>query len=151
MIADRPLIETWLAAATLMEHDDRGFILGFPVEQSLYCEGLSRHKDAIAGALTKFAGKPMEVRIELRKGMEAKPSSYSPAGEEEPIPQEGSDSPEPAAAAPPSADDRPHSPEAEANAAPATGETAPDKKSAPEIDPLIQKALEEFEATIIDS
>ena len=145
LIAMRPLLETWLGAASLLEHNDHSLILGFPVDQSLYCEGLTRHKDAITEAVSRFAGKAMEVRLELSRDLEAQPSPAPPAEEGEPASAEAPGAfPEPGAAAP--------SPERPGDAASAE----PEKKSAetkpePEKDPLIQKALEEFKATIIDS
>jgi DNA polymerase-3 subunit gamma/tau len=132
MIAERPLIETWLSAAVFLHHQDGAVTLGFPMEQSLYRDSLLRHKPYIEETMTKLARGRVDLKLELRADLETR---RDPILDDEPA-----DTP-PAAAELTSVESVPTNqsePELDADGAPAPVEDFHD-------DPLIKKALSEFE------
>ena len=142
LIADRPLIETWLRAATFLNHQAPGFTIGFPNELSLYRDSIARHKSVIEETLARLSHSRLELRIELRSDLEITlaPVEDEPAPDETPEAAPATESPTPeTAAATPVVEE-----EAE-DAPPAVSEE--DFYS----DPLIQKALDEFEGTVVKS
>jgi chromosomal replication initiation ATPase DnaA len=131
LIAAKPLLETWLSAASFVSHEDSAFTIGFSTEQRFFRESLSRYEKEIEQAVAARCASPLRLEIVVR-------ADITPAemplleDDEEPSPAASVSVPAPAP-----------EPVAEAPAAP----PAEDFKN----DPLIREALEAFEARIIKS
>ena len=136
LIDERPLFETWLNAASFIRHDENTFAIGFATEQRFFRESLSRYESDIETAIRAISGGREILEIEVRddlQPLEISITEEGPAGEtsdqatqEEP-PQTSS---EPAA------------------------EEAPEKEEPDDDfhnDPLISKALNDFEARVVKS
>jgi DNA polymerase-3 subunit gamma/tau len=131
LIAAKPLLETWLSAASFVSHGDSAFTIGFSTEQRFFRESLSRYEKEIEQAVAARCATPVRLEIVVRADIapaempmiedEDEPSPAASVSVPAPAPQTVVE--EPAAAAP--------SPE--------------DFKN----DPLIREALEAFEARII--
>jgi DNA polymerase-3 subunit gamma/tau len=131
LIAAKPLLETWLSAASFVSHGDSAFTIGFSTEQRFFRESLSRYEKEIEQAVAARCATPVRLEIVVRADIapaempmiedEDEPSPAASVSVPAPAPQAVVE--EPAAAAP--------SPE--------------DFKN----DPLIREALEAFEARII--
>lgn len=137
MIAERPLIETWLSAAVFLHHRDGAVTLGFPMEQGLYRDSLLRHKPYIEETLTKLAGCRVDLKLELSADLETR---RDPMLDQDP--DEKEEQPAFATDPPPVDSTLTNQPEPESN-------PDADAVSAPvddfHDDPLIKKALAEFE------
>jgi DNA polymerase-3 subunit gamma/tau len=140
LIADRPLIETWLHAAAYLEHQDHLFTIGLPNELGLYRDSLARHKGVIEETLARLSHARLELRIEMRGDLEVKltPPDDGPATDEGDAPAREDSAP--AADAPVEAAAPGEEPEETAPA-----ETVEDFYA----DPFIRKALDDFEATVL--
>lgn len=141
LIAQRPLIATWLQPAAFLSQEDRIFTIGYPAALALYRDSLLSHKDFIEEALTRFAGHNVELRIDLSSDLEVVletfdddvPEDNQAPDQQAPAPTE----PAPAAEAPPETPAPEPTPEPE--------ESEDDFYN----DPLIKKALTDFEATVV--
>ncbi len=131
LIAAKPLLETWLSAASFVCHEDAAFTIGFSTEQRFFRESLSRYEKEIEQAVAARCSAPVRLEIVVR-------ADITPA--EMPL-LEDDDEPSPAASV--SVPAPAPEPVAEEPAAP----PAEDFKN----DPLIREALEAFEARIIKS
>ncbi len=144
LVAQRPLIETWLRAASFLQHEGRQVAIGYPTELALYRDSLLRHKELIEETLTRFAGQPTELRVELSDTLEVVLESFDDEADEETA--------EPVETAP--TPDAPRENVAEETAPdtaddPAEGPTQEEIEAAFHNDPLIRKALNDFEATVL--
>ena len=131
LVAEKPLFETWLRAASFLSHEGPAFTIGFSSEQRFFRDSLSRYEKDIEAAIAARSAEPVRLGIVVRSDIP--PAGIPEIEEEEPIP--GTAPVEPPATVP----DPPLS------AAPAS--PAADFRN----DPLIREALEAFEARIIQS
>lgn len=140
LIADRPLIETRLRAATFLDHSDALFTIGFHVEQGLYRDSILRHREHIQDVLSRLGGRKIELRVELSPDIAFERIDLDEPGEED-ANQSGA---APETGATDAGDALP------ADAAPATASApAPEPEDDFHQDPLIQQALADFEATVL--
>jgi DNA polymerase-3 subunit gamma/tau len=84
---DRPLISTWLEAATLLEVTARSVRLGFPPEHAMAMESLLRpnNRSFLEKLLTRLTGETRALECEAREGLVVTPVSL-PEPEPEPAP-----------------------------------------------------------------
>ncbi|MBL9154080.1 MAG: DNA polymerase III subunit gamma/tau [Verrucomicrobiales bacterium] len=141
LIADRPLIQTWLQAAAFVEHGSNAFTIGIPSDLGLYRDSLIRHKAAIEEILARLSGSRLELRIELRDDVQVS----LPVIDDTPDAPASAD-PDPAPVALASAKPEPEPAD--------SADPEPDPAPAPPVDdfhndPFIRKALDIFEATIL--
>ena len=138
LIDAKPIFETWLIAAQFLSHEGEDFVLGFASEQALMRDSLSRYEPEMAEEISKLAGGPIRLKIEVRSELE--PFEMEIEEEEEPS--------EPAAGEAP-AEEAPQEP------GPAAEEPEPaapeEEEESFQNDPLIREALSVFEARVIKS
>jgi len=144
----RPLLGTWLGAASFLRHGEGEFAIGFASEQRFYRESLGRYEREMEAKVAELAGEPLELVVEVRDDLEpvgADPEDTAepepaPAPEAEPAPPRSNGSSGEAASA------------ADTSAPSATGEaTGGEGGGEFENDPLIEEALSAFEARIVES
>ncbi len=148
LIAQRPLIETWLGAAQFLHHEADDFAIGFSNEQGFYRDSMMRHQEFIQSMISDLAGRSTHVTMELRGDIEAvAPPEFhetEPEDQEEPVSTSDVEVSQDAQM-PPWKQDSPE----------AGGETEAPKPEKSESDfrndPLIKKAMDEFKATILGS
>jgi len=138
LISERPIIEMWLQAARFLRHEKEEFVIGFSSEQRFYRESLKRHEGTMVEGISRMAGSPIKLVIEVRDDIEpleiVEPETEEspgddPSGREEGE-QAGSDT--------------------KTEAEKASIEVPEEKDDFTE-DPFIQKALEEFRAKVIQT
>ena len=133
--SQRPLITSWVQEGTPLDITGEGELrAGFPSGQKMVLESLNKatNRQFLEGILTKLAGQPVTLKLELLTPGAPPPPAL----------------PEPAAAAIPSAGGPPNStPSANGAGAPVPD---PDPVASFKNDPLIQKALKVFEGEIKD-
>ncbi len=136
LIEQKPLFEMWLNAAQFVSHEGEAFVIGFASEQRFFRESLSRYEGEMAEELSKLAGGPIRLGVEVRDELE-------PLEMEE-------DEPEPAleVTVTDSVTETESDPAEPVKVAPAEG--APAEESFQD-DPLIKEALSVFEARVIKS
>ncbi len=132
LITTRPLFETWLTAARFISQDSGIFVIGFSSEQRFFRESLSRYESDIADQINALSAVPLRLSIEVRADLQ--PIEMVIEDEED------SEMPE----AKISAVSQPEPLEEITPEAPVATE---DFKK----DPLIQEALQVFEARVIKS
>lgn len=132
LITMRPLFETWLTAARFISQESGTFVIGFSSEQRFFRESLSRYESDIAQQINALSAVPLRLSIEVRSDLQP----IEMAVEEE----ENSEAPEEKSAAVPQ-------PEPVAEPASDPSAVTEDFKK----DPLIQEALQVFEARVIKS
>jgi len=133
----RPLFETWLEAGVFLEQKGRKVILGFHPSDSISLDSLDRHRDTLEEILSKVANTSLKIQLVSREDITAQNTANAIDVESTPAASE---------------------------AAPST--TEPDKSQSgtkeqvaiaahPEDDfyndPLIKKAVTEFEAKVLNS
>ena len=131
LIDTRPLFESWLTAARFVSQEGGIFTIGFSTEQRFFRESLSRYEKDIEGQIIEFSSTPLKLRIEVREDLAAieMPVIEEETKEDTPI-----------------ADEEPMKVESATSAtAPPDSAQVDDFKQ----DPLIQEALDVFEARII--
>lgn len=134
LITTRPLFETWLTAARFINQEGGTFVIGFSSEQRFFRESLSRYESDIADQINALSAVPLRLSIEVRADLQPV---------EMVIEEEEGDSGVPEAAAPEAAP----LPEPSMEATPGPSVVTEDFKK----DPLIQEALQVFEARVIKS
>jgi len=132
LITTRPLFETWLTAARFISQESGTFVIGFSSEQRFFRESLSRYESDIADQVNALSAVPVRLSIEVRTDLQP----IEMVIEEE----EDSEVPEAKAASV-------SQPEPAAEIAPEPPVATEDFKK----DPLIQEALQVFEARVIKS
>lgn len=130
LIDTRPLFETWLSAASFVSHGDGKFVIGYSPEQRFFRESLSRYEKDIEDQISAFAASPVRLIIEISADIAPLPTLV--IEDEEPEPEAASEAPMEAPEPAP---------------APVSEAPVEDFKK----DPLIQEALEVFEARVIKS
>lgn len=135
LIDERPLFETWLNAAAFLRHDGGEFAIGFSSEQRFFRESLSRYESDIEAVIQRLSGKRDKLVIEVRDDIQPHEIEIL-EDDPEPEPQAVASQPEP-------------------EAVPEPEETREAESSVPQEDfhndPLISKALSEFEARVVKS
>lgn len=131
LIDERPLFETWLVAAQYLRHENGEFAIGFASEQRFFQISLSRYESDIEEVLHRLSGGREKLVIEVRDDIQ--PLEIQ-------IPD---DDPEPE----PQAEAAPAQPEPEPEPAAESEEAEPEEDF--HNDPLISKALSEFEARVV--
>ncbi|MCB1064653.1 MAG: DNA polymerase III subunit gamma/tau [Verrucomicrobiae bacterium] len=143
LVAQRPLIQTWLSAASFISQDGRALTIGYPTALALYRDSVLRHKDIIEETLGRFSGKNLELRVDLSEDLEVTLETF----DDEPEETEGD-----APSSPADAESAPESPATEtASETPAADDPAEPAEPEDDFhnDPMIQKALAVFEATVL--
>ncbi len=130
LIEAKPLFETWLSAASFVSHGDGKFVIGYSPEQRFFRESLSRYEKDIEDQISAFAASPVRLIIEISADIAPLPTLV--IEDEEPEPEAASEAPMEAP---------------EPASAPVSEAPVEDFKK----DPLIQEALEVFEARVIKS
>ncbi|MCB1232567.1 MAG: DNA polymerase III subunit gamma/tau [Verrucomicrobiae bacterium] len=146
LVAQRPLIETWLRAASFLQHEGHVFAIGYPTELALYRDSVLRHKDLIEETLARFAGRNLELRVDLSSDLEVVLEPFEDEDEENENEAGQSDSqvaPETSAADGGGSNGSQESESATDSADDEPAEPVEDFYD----DPLIKKALDIFEAT----
>ncbi len=62
----KPLLETWLSAASFVSHEDSAFTIGFSTEQRFFRESLSRYEKVIEQAVAARCASPLRFEIVVR-------------------------------------------------------------------------------------
>lgn len=140
LMEERPLFETWLAAAQFIHHEGNHFMIAFSTEQRFFRESLSRYEAEMAEKISALAGTTLELVIEVRDNLTAVEMPVEP---EETAAVEGENPPPRGQAA-----------ELWAQAKTAGETPAPAAEAAEEDvtkDPFISEALEVFQARVIKS
>ncbi len=135
--SQRPLITAWVQMGRPLAVEGNTLRVGFPSEQKMSVESLNKAntRKFLEGLLSKLAGQPVGLKLELGEATEAASAVATPPANEQPPATGGSSNGrhEPGAAPAPALD-----PEA------STDDTSEMFKN----DPLIQKALKIFEGEI---
>lgn len=144
LIADRPLFGMWLEATHFIGQEGDEVVIGFARDQRFYKDSLLRHESVINQALAEAMGQPAKVRMEVRDdlqpiGMEEVAESPAASGEIQAGPPMEQASP--ADAPPTSSIGDQESPPAELEEPSESGEDFYN-------DPLINEAVDVFDAKI---
>lgn len=131
-----PMLGTLLPAARFLRHEGDSFAIGFSTEQSFLRDSLGLYESDVAKELTRLAGTPIELKIEVREDIE--PLDFEVEDEEEEA--------APVSESVPESTPEPALPDPDPAVAEESG-GGDDFKN----DPLIKEALETFGARIIES
>jgi len=138
LITTRPLFETWLTAARFISQESGIFVIGFSSEQRFFRESLSRYESDIADQINALSAVPLRLAIEVRADLQPIEMVIEEEEVEPGSPDAGSVEAGAGAASQPE-------PVTEAASEP------PVAKEDFKKDPLIQEALQVFEARVIKS
>ena len=135
--SQRPLITAWVQSGKLLSTDNDTFLVGFPTTQRMISESLSKptNRKLLETLLTKLAGRPITLKMELRDEEALNEASPTRGGSSD---------------ASYSDEDAPHSGDYFNGSHQASAEMSPgaDPTESFKNDPLIQKALKIFEGEI---
>ena len=136
----KPLFETWLEAGVFLEQKTKEIVLGFHPSDSISLDSLARHRKAIEEILSKVAGTSLKIQLVSREDITpaGMPTDKVPEQPADPVPDEAIQAP-----AEPDRLKSQSDTEKQPAAVPASEDDFYN-------DPLIKKAVSEFEAKVLN-